>query len=212
MAAWVASAASWRIALGVPQSAPSPGESGDGPWKSHWTSANRPLEATKPWARSWVSSVRCRLMFTTPPQAGPPARHPARGGDQVAVVGRRVGGRAARARCPTAAGPRPDGVPRWGRLAAGPGSGERAASGDLVADGTAGAGGAAFAAGLALGAGQLEPAGGAGGDPAAGQQVQRRRLASKVGPGSSGPAIVVSGSQWWWVMAAAAASGSAAPT
>jgi hypothetical protein len=149
--------------------------------KSQWTSANRPLSATKPWARSLVLSVRCRLMCTLPPRAGPPAPRPGPGGGDGSAGLGVAGGRAARARCPTAAGPRPDGVPRWGRPVAGLGSGERAASGVLVADGTTGAGGAAFAAGLALGAGQLEAAGRAGGDPAASQQMQRRLLVVECG-------------------------------
>jgi hypothetical protein len=48
-------------------------------------------------------------------------------------------------------------------------------SGVLSADGTGPAGGAAFAAGLGARCGELEAAGGAGGDPQAGQQVQGRR-------------------------------------
>src|SRR5512132_578745 len=179
----VAGAASRRIALGVPQSAPSPGESGNGPWRSHWTSANRPLPATKPWARSWVSSVRCRLMFTTPPQAGPPARHPAGGGDGAAVVGRRVGGRAARARCRSAASRRLGGSPRWCRPAVGLGSADCWSLGDLVADRADPVTAALLAPRLASGRGELEPTGWARGDPAASQQMQRRLLV--VGHGSA---------------------------
>src|SRR5512132_3800319 len=183
MAAWAARAASWRIALGVPQSAPSPGESGNGPWKSHWTSANRPLEATKPWARSWVSSVRCRLMFMTPPQAGPPARHPAGGGDGSAVVGWRAGGRAARARCPSADGQRLGGTALRGRPAVGLGSADCWSLGDLVADRADPVTAAPLAPRLASGRGELEPTGWARGDPAASQQMQRRLLV--VGHGSA---------------------------
>src|SRR5512132_2590 len=173
MAAWMARAARCRIISGVPQSAPSPGESGKGPRRSHWTSANRPPWATKPWARSWVSSVRCRLMFTMPPQAGRPGRRRGRGVDGAALMGWRVGGRAARARCRRAADPPPGGTALPGRPAVGPDSAGGRASGELVADGTAGAGGPALSPGLASGAGQLEAAGWAGGHPAASQQMQR---------------------------------------
>jgi hypothetical protein len=69
-------------------------------------------------------------------------------------------------------------------------------------------GGAAFAAGLAAGGGELEAAGRAGGDPAAGQQVQRRRLAIQRPAILGGWVLAWSGSQRWSVIAAAAAHGS----
>src|SRR5215204_5895874 len=53
IAAWTARAASRRIISGVPHKLPSPSRL-PGKGKSQWTSAKRPLLATKPWARSWV--------------------------------------------------------------------------------------------------------------------------------------------------------------
>jgi hypothetical protein len=73
-------------------------------------------------------------------------------------------------------------------------------------------GGAALAAGLAAGAGELEPARWAGGDPAAGQQVQRRRLTIRLGTGLLEGVLAWSASQRWWVIAAAAVHGSGQAT
>ena len=110
-----------------------------------------------------------------PPQAAWSARHPGPGGDGATwwaggrVVGRSGNGVDAQqstARGNSSMGPssrRPDTA--GGRP-----------SGDLMAYRAGSVAAALLGPGLAGGAGQLEAAGGTGGDPAAGQQVQGRRL------------------------------------
>ena len=180
MAAWTASSARRRMASGVPHRVPSPSR-----LPGRWGSPIGPRRTGRWRRRSRGRAARCRrsgaaLMFTMPPQASSPALG--------VMVGRRgLRGRPSRWlgwRC-TVTCPTPKAATRWCRAAAWSGSSAARSVWPAAHQATSWQTGqrrraaAALAAGLGAGGGELEPTGGAGGDPDAMQQVQGR-----LGPGS----------------------------